>query len=99
MNPAEAALADYMSELSEAANCAGWMEDLEYHLWRAVESGPFRYGRLDLTAEHTEGLRSLSESCGGWIIFADEERFIPLDRWRTMHDERNPTSLAVHRTI
>jgi len=89
MNPAEAALADYMSELSQAAYCAGWMEDLEYDLWRAVESGPFEYGFLNLTAEHTKKLRSLSEACGGWIIFADEEQFIPLNRWRTMYDERN----------
>lgn len=77
-------LADYMSTLSELAYYAGWMENLEHALWRAVEVGPFRYGHLDLKAEHIETLKQLSASCGGWIFFDDntEETFIPIEQWR-----------------
>ena len=76
-----------MSSLSEAAWYAGWMEGLEFELWRAIIDGPFRYGRLELTTTHIERLRVLSESCGGWILFDDdlEEAFVPADRWKSIY--------------
>ena len=46
------ALAEYMSELSEEAYFAGWMEGLEYALWKAVVENPFNYGFLQLTEQH-----------------------------------------------
>ena len=81
------ALCDFMSSLSEAAWHAGWMDGLEFELWRAVVEGPFRYGRLDLTAMHIARLRDLSESCGGWIHFDDqhEEAFVRTDRWKSIY--------------
>jgi len=77
------ALAEYMSDLSEKAYSAGWMDRLEFELWAAVTSGPCKYGRLLLTAAHIQKLSELSQSCGGWIRFDDEqeESFIPLDEW------------------
>jgi hypothetical protein len=82
------ALADYMSSLSELAFYAGWMENLEHALWRAIVDGPFRYGQLDITAEQTARLKALSSFCGGWIIFdgALEEAFIPLSDWQSTYD-------------
>ena len=83
LSPEQRALADYMSELSEEAYHAGWMSDLEHVLWRAVMDGPFRYGHLDLSPQHVQRLKSLSEWCGGWIRFDDteEESFVPLAQW------------------
>lgn len=82
------ALASYMSELSELAFYAGWMKNLEHALWRAVETGPFRYGHLDLTSEQIEKLRDLSVSCGGWVSFSEsaEESFVPIQLWRQRYD-------------
>jgi hypothetical protein len=77
------ALAQYMSELSEKAYYAGWMDCLEFDLWTAVATGPFRYGRLELTHMHIQGLAALSQGCGGWIAFEgeQEETFVPMDEW------------------
>ncbi|MDX2111702.1 MAG: hypothetical protein SFY80_15830 [Verrucomicrobiota bacterium] len=90
MNPSAQALTDYMSELSEAAYFAGWMQGLEFALWRAVTEGPRRYGHLDITADHISKLRALSDVCGGWIVFDDEteETLIGLGEWRKLYADR-----------
>ena len=77
-------LAEYMSSLSELAYHAGWMEGLELALWKAIVSGPYKYGQLQLTSEHIERLEMLSNLCGGWVRFADddEETFVPLEGWK-----------------
>jgi hypothetical protein len=100
MNPEAAALRDYMSELSEEAWYAGWMMDLEYALWDAVEHGPRSYGRLDITEQHIATLRELSVTCGGWIRFSDDarrEEFVPLETWTRLAAERaaDPSRPAV----
>jgi len=79
----QVALARYMSELSEEAYCAEWMDRLEFDLWNAVASGPGRYGAIELASAHIEKLSQLSHACGGWIAF-DEKRdevFVPMDQW------------------
>jgi hypothetical protein len=83
LTPQQRDLAAYMSELSEHAFSAGWMDGLEQALWRAVISGPFRYGYLTLTIEHVEKLRALSNACDGWIVFDDnlEESFVSMGQW------------------
>ena len=100
MTPEAAALRDYMSDLSEEAWYAGWMMDLEYALWDAVEHGPRSYGRLDITQQHIANLRELSAACGGWIRFAadaPEEEFVSLDTWKRLATERaaDPSRPAV----
>ena len=77
------ALAQYMSELSEEAYCAGWMDGLEYALWQVVLDQRRAYGRLVFTSDHVLKLRSLSEASGGWIIFDDdlEETWLSAPDW------------------
>lgn len=84
LSPPQQALERYMSELSERAFHAGWMEGLEFALWRAVQDGPFKYGRLELTPEHLTRLTELSSACGGWIYFDQEreESFASFAEWR-----------------
>lgn len=83
LSPSQRELAEYMSSLSEAAYHAGWMEGLELALWKAIVSGPYKYGRLQLTGEHIERLQMLSHRCEGWVRFGDdEETFVPLEDWK-----------------
>jgi hypothetical protein len=84
LTSAQQALAEYMSQLSEQAYAAGWIEGLEYALWKAVVAGPYKYGRQMLTGDHVRELRKLSEACGGWIRFSDvgDESFVSLDQWQ-----------------
>lgn len=90
LTPAQRELAVYMSQLSEEAYSAGWMEDLEYQLWRAISSGPFRYGQLTITPAHVRKLKSLSDTCGGWIRFDDtlEESFVPVAQWTAVYQHK-----------
>lgn len=85
-------LADYMSELSEEAFLAGWMQDLELDLWRAVVQGPREHGRLQITVEHIARLRELSASAAGWIVFDDEqeEMWHPLPEWEARYEQWKP---------
>lgn len=87
MTSAATALRDYMSALSEEAWYAGWMMDLEYALWDAVQHGPCVYGRLEITHQHVAKLRELSAACGGWVCYSGdsrEEEFVPLDQWQRL---------------
>lgn len=79
----ERSLAEYMSDLSEEAYGAVWMDGLEYALWYVVINGPRDYGRLSITSEHIVILKELSCHVGGWIYFDDdlEETFINIDDW------------------
>ena len=82
-------LHDLMSSMSEQAWSAGWMHDLEYELWRAVQSSAYKVGRLQLSPTQCDRLRQLSEKCGGWIAFDDqhEESFVPQAQWLTRYED------------
>ena len=81
-------LHDLMSSMSEQARSAGWMDGLEYDLWKAVKSPPYKVGRLQLTSTQLDRLTELSDKCGGWIAFDDEreEIFVPLAQWVTRYE-------------
>ena len=84
-------LAALMSDISEEAYCAGWMEHLEFDLWSAVKNGPIEYGRIYISDEIIDHLKKLSEEIKGWIFFdaENEEEFIRLKEWIAMYDKRN----------
>ncbi len=90
LTPDQRALAKYMSDVSEEAYCAGWMLDLELALWELVEGHRSSYGLIALTETQRITLRTLSERCGGWIVFDDdlEETWLPLDNWRRVYSAR-----------
>lgn len=81
---AAAALAAYMSELSEEAAEATWLTDWEYILWRAVEAGPSSYGRLKITEGVIGKLKNLAEQCGGWIVWRGREYWLAMDEWKRL---------------
>ena len=78
-----------MSELSEDAYFAGWMEGLEYNLWKALVEGPFEYGFLQINEQHIAKLTELSNACGGWIMYDDEsaETFVSIEEWIKIYAE------------
>jgi len=90
LTDSQKALAKYMSELSEEAYFAGWMEGLEYALWKAVVENPFEYGFFQLTEQHIAELTRLSNACGGWIVFDDDsaETFVPIAKWRKIYAKK-----------
>jgi hypothetical protein len=81
-----------MSDISEEAWCAGWMEDLEYVLWYAVLHGPIKYGFEVIDIQIIEQLKDLASKTGCWIIYDDNTRetAIPLVEWQKMFEQANP---------
>jgi hypothetical protein len=79
------ALQDLMKDLSEHHWYAGWMRELEYHLWDAVVHGPSGYGFAVLSEDAIATLASLSQAVGGWFYWSDKEpkgiQFVSLDAW------------------
>lgn len=86
--PSWRTLANEMSEISELAYFAGWVDGLEYELWGIVQGGPRRYGQIQLTDDQVGRLRDLSETLRGWVRFDDEsefEEFIEHERWLSVY--------------
>ena len=92
MTPSQRNLADYMSELSEEAWRAGWMDGLEFALWEVMLGERQEYGCLAITPDHRTRLRLFSEECGGWIVYLDSlgETWVPLDDWKTRFSAAQP---------
>lgn len=93
-------LADRMSDVSEDCYSAGWMIDLEYHLWELIYSDPPRkYGIGPVSDQDVRIFKSLSERIGGWICYRSDitdkdlpqsewgEVFVPLERWLEMYNK------------
>ena len=82
-------LHDLMSDISEDCWCAGWMDDLEYRLWKMCVGGSREYGQDRVSEAQIQLLRELSKRCGGWIIFHDitEETFVSLREWEELYNE------------
>jgi hypothetical protein len=91
------ALATYMSDLSEEFWCAGWMRDLEFMLWSAIE-GKEGDASLTLTRRQLATLKSLSNACKGWIVFRrdTQETFVSMPEWMQLFaawlSEKDPTN-------
>lgn len=88
LTQSQRALSDYISELSELAYNASWMNGVEFALWNAMVGQQKVYGRLELNEEIISRLKELSSACSGWIVFDDilEETFFPLNEWRKKFD-------------
>ncbi len=89
LTPAQRALAEYMSQLSEEFYCAGWLIGLEYALWDAVRSGHGPLGWQHLDEMQISRLRDLSHQCDGWIVFDDtqERKWLPLEEWERRFED------------
>lgn len=91
LSPGQKALADYISELSEEAYSAGWMEGVEFTLWTAVIGDQRSFGRLQITEKMLQRLKDLSADCKGWIYFdeSNEESFLLIEQWKKKFREES----------
>ncbi len=81
-------LYEYISELSEEAICAGWMENIEYALWERVLNGTGNYYALEVTEDIIAKLRDYSDRAGGWWIWEDREPvFLPIEDWNKLYEK------------
>lgn len=81
-------LFDYISELSQEAICAGWMENVEYCLWERVLNGVGDYYALEVTEDIIAKLRDYSDRAAGWWSWEDTEPvFLPLESWITLYEK------------
>lgn len=88
-----------MSSLSEDTWCAGWMHNLEFDLWAAVQGERQGYGRASFSDAEIAKLKALSDACGGWIIFDDttEQTFVTLPEWsRIFAEHESVREIAGH---
>lgn len=79
------ALHDAMSELSEDCYAAGWMQGLEYDLWRIVLAGDGHYGMGRITRDDTARLRQLADDAGGWWMHGE---LVSMSEWLKRYEER-----------
>lgn len=83
-------LREYMSELSEACYCAGWMSGLEYSLWSFVTEGPGRFGMAYVEQPEIDKLKALADKAGGWWHWPEEapdEQFIAMEEWLAVYNK------------
>lgn len=87
LNQDQLALAELMSNISEASYSAGWMEGLEVELWDILTGKKKEYGRYLVPQQEIDQLLFLANKCGCWIIFDDvnEETAIELEMWKKMY--------------
>lgn len=94
LNQQQAALHDFMSNISEEGWAAGWMDGLEYELWHMVLHGPAQYGFKFIDEQTIQQLKYLSEQANGWIVFDDttEESAVSLSDWERMFIAADPSN-------
>jgi hypothetical protein len=61
-----------MAKISEQGFHAGWKNELEYDLWKIVETGPSEYGFIEVDADRINKLLELSKLSDGWITYGSE---------------------------
>jgi hypothetical protein len=87
-----AILADQLERISERFWCAGWMDGLEYDIWRIANSGGGEYGFGEIEPDYAADLIALADKAGGWWAWDDEKgdiRFVEMDEWLEMYEGRN----------
>ena len=89
LTPEQRALAEAMSDVSELAYCAGWMDGTEYEVWRLLhEGGRWGWAGTEHLAPVVAEVRSAFERAGCWIVWDDEreEQPVTLEAWRPLYE-------------
>jgi hypothetical protein len=79
-----------MEDISEDCWCAGWLNDLEFTLWKAVLTGKTNLG-FGMPESDLIRLKHLHEMADGWWIWADDEenrRFVSTEEWLKIYAEK-----------
>ena len=83
LTPAQQELATLRSHLSDRAYRAQWMQGIEVELWEAMHAPNGSRVSHSLTQNEAEQLRTMAETCGGWIAFDHVSglAFVPMNEW------------------
>ena len=83
-------LMELMWKVSEEAWSVGWMEGMEFDVWKFMQEGPGRYGQLILDEPILDRLRELATKAGGWIYWdkVEQETWIDMPAWKEMYSAR-----------
>lgn len=89
LTPKQRELANVMSNISEKCYSAGWIDNLEFILWKALINGEQKIGHGIISNEDINRLMQLSRDCDCWIYFDDteEETAIDLITWKRRFEE------------
>jgi hypothetical protein len=91
LTAAEHRLRDVISEVSEKAYYAGWMQDAEFEVWRlAHEGGTWGHGTAEELASLLGEGMDLANQLDRWIVWSqlDEEcdnQAMPLSDWKRQY--------------
>lgn len=91
-------LRHYMSDLSEAHWCTGWLSGLEYALWIRMKGDERDFGQGQLDEGDIYELNRLHTKCGGWWemtqvegeCYFGGEMFVSTEAWLKQLEERLP---------
>ncbi len=78
-----------MRDLSQEFYCAGWLTNLEYGLWRAIDADAEDDPEWTIAAHWRQALLELSAVCDGWWRWdaaAGQECFVPLNEWKSFYN-------------
>lgn len=91
-------LSGEMSRISELCYCAGWINGLEFTLWRATLTPlvDCEYELAIVPALCIQKLRKVAEYVGGWFVWQDGETFKPMQEWLQIYDQHARESEAAH---
>lgn len=83
-------LAEAMHDLSEDHFCAGWLHDIEYDLWAAVQGDTAGFSANEFSAEEIKVLRDLSNTVKGWVMWEKDvgEVFVPINDWLEIYKRK-----------
>jgi hypothetical protein len=92
------ALIAELRDISEDRFCAGWMHEVEFHVWESVqqwrdgyreeEEGGMGDGSPCVTKEQATALEVLSDLIGGWVFWAPgdkEPKFVTMSEFHRVH--------------
>ncbi len=79
-DPKQRKLLELMWKVAEEGWSTGWMQDLEFHLWRIMQTGPEKYGALFIDNGLIRELRDLSEETQGWILYDRVEQEVAIGK-------------------
>ncbi|MGW7253591.1 hypothetical protein [Streptomyces sp. NPDC054834] len=97
LTPEQRVLAEAMSEVSESAYCAGWMDGCEYDVWRLLhEGGDWGMADAEQLAPLLTEVRTARDRAGCWIAWGDDDPdqwAVPLAEWLPRYETWAAASL------
>ncbi len=87
--PTSQLLPEYMAYLS-AGFAAGWLNGIEFETYAmAIGGEPSKGWAYPVTERQIDDLRMLSSEFGGWATWStDGGRFVAMDEWRRLYEDR-----------